>query len=66
MKDFPIDPDVVILAAMDKTVYLTIGIECNSLAKNLENAAKLERLLWEMVDLGLIIKPRHQVNDSGE
>lgn len=66
MKDFPVDPDVVIVAAMDKMVYLTIGIECNSLAKSLENAAKLERLLWEMVDLGLITKPKHQVNDNGE
>lgn len=66
MKDFPLDPDVVILAAMDRMVYLTVGIECSSLAKSLENAAKLERLLDEMVYLGLITKPKHQVSDNGE
>lgn len=66
MKDFPIEPDVVMLAAMNKMVHLTISIQCETIMQSLQSATKLERLLDEMVDLGLIIRPSHEVTENGK
>lgn len=66
MKDFPLEPDVVMLAATDQMLHLTISFESRSIVESLQNYPRLEKLLDEMVDLGLIIRPNNEVRDNGK
>jgi hypothetical protein len=63
---FPISPDVVVVAASDSMIHLSISIVTEGMVDSLRKAIILEKLLNEMIELGLIIKPSHEVRDNGK